>query len=224
MASATIRMKETVELSELRALADRLLPIEQGSRLLQPLERALIQVGVCASVTALNRGALKLAISRAYLDGATATHLQEIVSLVSGLGVHSLMISAAEILQRADDPSLNAPLSDEQRGLWDRYVGSSSFWNRFEQEMPGFLEAMLRLSAEQFVAFFDYCAIPWKGNAVSAVLKELTAMATDAVPGHRFLPGFRLHLGNAIKLGASRGMVFEALDIAANAPSHKGTP
>jgi alkylhydroperoxidase/carboxymuconolactone decarboxylase family protein YurZ len=54
------------------------------------------------------------------------------------------------------------------------------------------------------------------------VTKELIAMAVDATPTHRFAPGFRLHLANALQLGASRGEVEHSLDIAAAAPAHSG--
>jgi alkylhydroperoxidase/carboxymuconolactone decarboxylase family protein YurZ len=54
-------------------------------------------------------------------------------------------------------------------------------------------------------------------------VKELAAIACDAAPSHRFRPGFRVHLKNAIKLGLGRIAIFQALDIAAAAPAHPGT-
>jgi hypothetical protein len=82
---------------------------------------------------------------------------------------------------------------------------------------------MLLLSTDQFIAFFEYCAVPWKSRQVRAKVKELTAMACDATPAHRFLPGFRLHLANAVALGAGRLAIEEAMAIAAAAPQHQGT-
>jgi alkylhydroperoxidase/carboxymuconolactone decarboxylase family protein YurZ len=216
-------MNDYVELTHLHALARELAPSEADGMRMTPLERALLCVGVSASIASLNREALKACIADAYEKGASSAQLQEVVSLVSGLGVHSLMISSTEILRGADSLQRVAPLTREQQDLWKQHVGDSSFWKAFEHEMPGFLESMLRLSSDQFTAFFEYCAVPWKSHAISARLKELIAMATDAVPAHRFLPGFRLHLRNAIKLGATRAMIFEALDVAAFAPPHKGT-
>ena len=45
-------------------------------------------------------------------------------------------------------------------------------------------------------------------------------MAVDATPTHRYLPGMRLHLRNALKLGAGRAAVRRALEIAAEASAH----
>ena len=81
---------------------------------------------------------------------------------------------------------------------------------------------MLHLSPDMFVAFFNYCAIPWETGHVAAHIKELAAMACDITPSHCFGPGFRVHLSNVIKLGVGRQAIMEALDIAALAPIHIG--
>lgn len=135
------------------------------------------------------------------------------------------MMTAATIIAAAAraGEAAGGPLTEDQQKLWSRYVGEDPFWESFEREMPGFLEAMLRLSPDQFAAFFEYCAIPWKSGAVSARIKELVAMAVVATPAHRFLPGFKLHLANAITLGAEGVAIDEALDLAEDAPPHSGT-
>jgi hypothetical protein len=47
-------------------------------------------------------------------------------------------------------------------------------------------------------------------------------MAGDATPSHRYLPGMRLHLANAVRRGAGRTAILHALDLAAEAPAHPG--
>lgn len=193
---------------------------------LPSLTRAFIQLGLAASVTALDRNKISAAITDAYEQGATPTQIQEVIALISGLGVHSLMISAVGVLQGAVDRGLvqvMIPLDADRQALWDEKVGDDPFWNDFERELPGFLKAMLILSPDIFSGFFDYCAIPWQSGSVPARVKELIAMASDATPTHRFRPGFRIHLGNAIKLGCGRIAILETLDLAANAPTHRGT-
>jgi len=150
--------------------------------------------------------------------------VQETIALVSGLGVHSLMASSYRLLEKAKsiDKGLRAPLTIEQQTLWDKYIGDDPYWVGFEQEVPGFLDALLRLSPQLFRGFHEYCAIPWRSGTVPAVSKELIAMASDATPTHRFVPGMRLHMRNALKLGAGRRTILEALEIAAAAPEHSG--
>lgn len=210
----------SITVAELQVLAATALGGTPDGAPLDPMEIALIRLGLSASVTALNRDAVRTSIDEAAKAGATAAQMQEVVSLVSGLGVHSLMATAVPIALAAQVES--AQFTPEQQMLWEKYVGNDPFWSDFETELPHFLGAMLRLSSEQFIAFFEYCSVPWKSGQVRARLKELIAMACDATPAHRFAPGFRLHLRNALKLGAGRLAVMKALELAAETPPHEG--
>lgn len=214
-----------VSLDQLRAQALELLPAESGGALDQ-LARALVALGVAVSVTALDRAAIDKTIADAMDAGASLAQVQEVIALVSGLGVHSLMVSQVAVLDAARARGLvdeRVEFDPERKALWDRHVGDDPFWGGFEKFNPGCLKAMLQLSPDIFSAFFDYCAVPWRSGAVRAKIKELIAMACDATPEHRFAPGFHLHLENALGLGASRAEVLAALDIAAAAPQHSGT-
>lgn len=210
-----------VSLDDMRDIARDMIGTTPAGPPLSPLDVAFIRFGLAVSMTSLDRNAIDEAIARAQNDGATIDQLQEVLSLVSGLGVHSLMAASLPLSQAGGDAE--RPLTPSEAELWQRYVGNDPFWSGFEQEVPGFLGAMLRLSPDQFVAFFDYCAVPWKSGHVRARQKELIAMACDATPAHRFLPGFRLHLRNALSLGVSPNQIFEMLDLAASAPAHVGT-
>lgn len=221
----SISPQSAVSLEDLRQIAMGLLGDAPGGEPLPVEWAALIDLGVTAAVTSLDRDALEMAIDAALASGATIEQVQEAISLVSGLGVHSLMMSFAPLAARARAAGAidDAPLDKDRQALWDRHVGGDPFWAGFETELPGFLDAMLRLSPDQFVAFFDYCAVPWKSGTIRARCKELIALASDATPTHRFLPGFRLHLRNALSLGAGRAAILETLDLAAAAPPHRGT-
>jgi alkylhydroperoxidase/carboxymuconolactone decarboxylase family protein YurZ len=197
--------------------------VAQGDAL-GPIDRALIRLGLACALPSLNKEASRLAIADALSMGATAQQIQEVVSLMAGLGVHSLMLTAAMIVDEAilkDAPSADVFTPEEQK-LWDERIGTDPFWGRMDEELPAFLRSMLKLSPVQFEAFFDFCAVPWKTRTVSARTKELLAMASDAMPSHRFMPGFRLHLANAIKLGAGRSALEECLALAKGAPLHVG--
>jgi alkylhydroperoxidase/carboxymuconolactone decarboxylase family protein YurZ len=192
---------------------------------LDALSTALVELGVAVSVTCLDAGAIERGIAGAFDAGASVAQVQEVIALISGLGVHSLMASQARVLEQSARRGLidaSAPLDAERQALWDTYVGNDPFWTQFELHMPGFLDAMLRLSPDVFKGFFDFCAIPWKSGTVRAATKELIAMASDATPTHRFMPGFKVHLRNAIDLGNGRRAILQALDIAAAAPGHVG--
>ena len=188
-------------------------------------DRALISLATILSVTSINPSTIEDAIEKAFKAGATVAQVQEIAALVSGLGTHSLMVSGATIVRVATDKGLlprDLKFDRERKMLWDKHVGNDKFWENFSNELPGFLQSMLHLSPDMFVAFFNYCAIPWETGHVAAHIKELAAMACDITPSHCFGPGFRVHLSNVIKLGVGRQAIMEALDIAALAPIHIG--
>jgi alkylhydroperoxidase/carboxymuconolactone decarboxylase family protein YurZ len=213
-----------VTLQELRALARaRTADLADGEPL-DAVSAALIGVGLAAAVTALDGARLESALAAAVAAGATTEQLAETTALVSGLGVHSLMAAAPLILRsaRRRGELAEAALDPARQALWDETVGGSRYWEPFERELPGFLDALVRLSPAMFRAFMDYCAVPWRGVAVSALTKELVSLAVDATPGHRFRPGFRLHLEHAIARGAGRRAIEETLDLAAACPPHDG--
>ncbi|BBF69753.1 carboxymuconolactone decarboxylase family protein [Sphingomonas bisphenolicum] len=207
------------EFSALVTAAD----VDDGEAL-PAIDRALVKLGLACALPSLNKAASGRAITEALALGATTQQIQEIVSLIAGLGVHSLMLTSSLITTGAgltESDGTIAFTSDEQK-IWDARVGNDPFWDRMEDELPGFLRSMLKLSQAQFEAFFDFCAVPWKTRTVSARTKELLAMASDAMPSHRFMPGFRLHLANAIKLGAGRRALEDCLQLAAQTPAHVG--
>lgn len=215
-----------ISIPDLRAEAEALTAKLPAGEPLDQQAAALITLAVAVSVTALDRSAIDAAIAQAFDAGASIAQVQEIIALVSGLGVHSLMVSAAAVLDEAGRRGLadpQAPFDPERQLLWQQHVGDDPFWTAFSEEVPGFLDAMLRLSPDIFAGFFTYCAIPWQSGTVRAWVKELGAIACDAAPSHRFRPGFRVHLANAIKLGVGRTAIMQALDIAAAAPQHRGT-
>jgi alkylhydroperoxidase/carboxymuconolactone decarboxylase family protein YurZ len=214
-----------IDLADLRALAAASVIDAGEGEPMSAMEAALLRLGLAVSVTSLDRFIIRSRIGEALALGASVTQVQEVVSLVSGLGVHSLMVSAVDIVEQAAlaGQEIDQAFDDRRARLWAQHIGDDPFWSAFDRETPGFLRALLLLSPDQFVAFIDYCAVPWKSGSVRARLKELIAMASDATPTHRFLPGFKLHLANALALGAGRAAIMQALDIAAAAPPHVGT-
>src|SRR5258708_39527938 len=99
-------------LEEIDSEARALLADVADGRELDPLAIALIELGVRVSVTSLRPEAIRESIARAKAAGATSDQIQEIIGLVSALGVHSLMASAAAVLSAADAP----PPMDAPRG------------------------------------------------------------------------------------------------------------
>ncbi|SFB35560.1 Carboxymuconolactone decarboxylase family protein [Collimonas sp. OK607] len=214
-----------ITLEEMRSEALSFLKsCEEGDEL-DEQTAALIGLAVRASVSTLDIEGIDAYIERAFKAGATPAQVHETLVLISGLGVHTLMVGSRRVALIAQEQGLidgSTPLDPTRKMLWARYVGEDPYWSVVEREAPGFLDALLRQSPEAFKAFFDYCAVPWKTGALPPVSKELISIAVDATTTHRYLPGMRLHLSNAVKLGVGCVAIMQALDIAAEAPDHAG--
>ncbi|SFV02724.1 carboxymuconolactone decarboxylase family protein [Pseudoduganella namucuonensis] len=210
---------------QVRALVEPLIAAQAPGAALDTFSEALIRLAVRASVTTLDVAGCDTAIAACLDAGASARQVQEVLDLVSGLGVHTLMEATRRLaaqLRARGDTALDEPLDQRLQALWDKHVGDDPYWGAMEAEAPGFLDALLRLSPDGFEAFFNYCSVPWKSATLRPLLKELIAIAVDASTTHRYMPGLRLHLRNAAKLGAGRMEILQTLDIARGAPPHAG--
>ena len=197
--------------------------VERGDPL-DAASAALIGLGVSASLPALDSAATREQARRALAAGATAEQASETLMLVAGLGVHSLMEGARDLQAVLEErgEAESGPLDERRRVLWEEHVGSDPYWEHFEAQVPGFLEVLLRQSPESFEAFFAICAVPWQMGKLSARTKELIALATDSMPAHCYLPGVRIHVAGALKTGAGRQAIEEAIEIGAAAPEPGG--
>ncbi len=223
----TVEPARGTTVADVRAEALALLASVPDGDDLDPATVALITLAVHAAVSTLDGDGTDHAIRRALDAGATAAQVHETLVVVSGLGVHTLMEGSrrvADILRERGETALDEPLDADRTALRSRLQGDDPYWDDFDREVPGFLDALLRLSPEAYEAFFAYTAVPWRTGAVRGRVKELMSLASDATPTHRYLPGVRLHLANAVRLGAGRTAALHALDIAAAAPLHMGVP
>jgi alkylhydroperoxidase/carboxymuconolactone decarboxylase family protein YurZ len=213
-----------IGLDGLRDEVEQLLVDAPVGEPLAPMTRSLVEYGVRSSVTILDLAGARVAASAALDAGATAGQLHEVLALVSGLGVHTLMEGSRDLAGLLTSRGDALPELDEHRSdLRDQLLGpATSYWDIFESHVPGFLDAVLRLSPEAFEGFVSYGAIPARTRQLRPVVKEIVSVAVDALPNHRYLPGLRLHLATALKLGAGRTEIIEAIDLAAAAPAPPG--
>ncbi|MER6976254.1 hypothetical protein [Streptomyces carpinensis] len=182
----------------------------------------LINYALRAGAAALDpAGALEWQ-NRALAAGISGEQLHEAVTLMSSIGVHTFFESSRQLARAAVPPEDWGPLDEERQQLWDKYVGSSTYWTAMEEEIPGFLESLLRMSPLVFGEFIRYVGIPFRTRLFSNLTKELISMAADACPAHQYLPGMRMHLKNAIRGGAGRLAIEHTMRIAAQSPGHVG--
>ena len=105
----------------------------------QPLDdraRALIKLAVAVSVTSFNTDSIDAALQVCLDQGIESEAIQEIIALVSGLGVHSLMEGSRRLALRCG--SADVALDKTRQELWDRRIGDDTYWTSMETAIPGF--------------------------------------------------------------------------------------
>src|ERR1700694_4419029 len=137
-----------VTLGDVRAEAIGLLDRVPDGESLDDQTAALIGLAVRSTATALDMSGAREYAERALDLGATPDQVHEVLVVVSGIGVHTLMEGSrqlADLLRERGDTKIAEPLDERRMQLWGRYVGTDPFWQRMEAEAPGFLDALVRL-------------------------------------------------------------------------------
>lgn len=161
--------------------------------------------------------------SRAALDaGATLDELSEAMLLAAGIGLHG-MHEAPRVLREVLESRGDAlpELAPDDESYRERLL-ADPYWQRLHGQLPDFLDGALRLSPAAFRLIVDFLAIPWQEGSLPAKLKELIYVSIDTMPAHRYLPGMRFHIENALGLGATRQEILDVLDISAAAGPPRG--
>jgi alkylhydroperoxidase/carboxymuconolactone decarboxylase family protein YurZ len=218
-------MPEMLTVENVREAVLTMLAGAHGGESLDTVTAALIGLAVRAAPTTLDGPGTREYIDKALDVGATADQIHGTVVLVSALGVHGLYEGSrhvAEALRARGDARITGPLDAERRELLDHHAGDPGVRERMETAAPGFLEALVRLSPLAFEGYFAYRAVPWSMPGLSTLQKELISLAVDAMPSHRYLPTLRMHVANALALGAGSRAIEETLAIADSGPPHLG--
>ncbi|OZE96797.1 hypothetical protein CH300_27905 [Rhodococcus sp. 15-1154-1] len=212
----------TVSQQQVDTQAARLLKGVPDGDGLTEIQVALIQFALRATSSSLDTLGSRRWAERAVAAGATFDQLHEIVTLQSSVGVHAFFESSRALASAARPEGGWPPLDEQRQHLWDKHIGGTKYWTTMQEEIPGFLESLLRMSPEAFEGFITYCGLPFRAQLVPNITKELISMASDAATAHRYLPGMRMHLRNAVRMGAGRAAIDHALRLGAESPSFIG--
>ena len=161
-------------------------------------EIQLIAVGLSASVTNLDGGALRRHVRAALQSDATPKEILEVLKMAAILSLHSTSLGAPILIEEAkaanravaitSKSKASTPACDQMRaiGQWNQA------WDPFYDLDPAW--------TEQFIA-------AGTGFYTSGVLTpkfvELISIAFDAAVTHMYAPGTRRHIRAALSLGAS---------------------
>jgi len=87
-------------------------------------------------------------------------------------------------------------MTPDQRRAKERFIARRGFWHAS-------LDPLLWLNPRLFERYVDYSALSLRTSLLSPKEREFIYIAIDCNANHLYEPGLRLHLQNAIRIGAS---------------------
>jgi alkylhydroperoxidase/carboxymuconolactone decarboxylase family protein YurZ len=186
---------------------------------LEPKVKEFIYIAADSAATHMYEPGVRQHI-RAALDlGATGQEIMEVLELTSTLGIHACNIGVPVLIEVLEEEGLRdgpTPFDAEQERMKAEFTANRGYWHEF-------WEGMLELDPELFDAYVDFSSVPWKTGALEPKVKEFIYTAFDAAATHLYVPGLKLHMRNALGLGATKEEILEVLEIVSVIGIHAAT-
>ena len=99
-----------------------------------------------------------------------------------------------------------ADISGRRTELRDAFEHAMGYWNAA-------CEQALDTCPDWFEAWLDYSAVPWRTGGLSPKVKEFIYITLNASTTHLHEPALRLHIANALRLGASAAEILEVFQV-----------
>ncbi|MBU98732.1 MAG: gamma-carboxymuconolactone decarboxylase [Rhodospirillaceae bacterium] len=90
--------------------------------------------------------------------------------------------------------------------LKEEFIKNRGYWSKFWEDV-------LELDSNFFSTYSRFSSVPSKNNTLSPKIREFIYIAIDASTTHLYLPGLKLHMENALALGATRDEIMEVLEL-----------
>lgn len=74
-------------------------------------------------------------------------------------------------------------------------------------------ESLLDLHPDYFDAYLKLALVPFTNRHLTPKFQALVLLACDSSVTHLFVPGIRVHIENALRLGATRAEILEVLEL-----------
>jgi alkylhydroperoxidase/carboxymuconolactone decarboxylase family protein YurZ len=181
--------------------------------------REFIFIAADAAATHLYEPGIRQHVRAALDFGASPAEVMEVLELTSTLGIHACNIGIPlllEVLTEEGKRAGPAPLSPRQERLKAEFAESRGYWHEF-------WDGLLELDEELFAAYLDFSSVPWRTGVLEPKVKEFVYIAFDAAATHLYVPGLKLHMRNAVRLGATSAEIIEVLEIVSVIGIHAAT-
>jgi len=177
---------------------------------LTPLTHELIGLAGASACSGIDRPAIRSHVRAAVALGATFEQLREVIQLVSVQGIHTVTMGTPLVLEEAVAAGIPIPTSDTPEALEvrDEFILRRGYWSPLWDALVAFDPEFLR-------AYLNFSSLPWETGTLDAKTRELIYVAINSVTTHLFADGLKIHIRNALRLGATPREIVEVFEIVA---------
>ena len=190
-----------------------------GESHLEPKIKEFVYIAADAAATHLYEPGIRQHVAAALKYGATEQEIMEVIELTSTIGIHASNIGVPLLLEVLEEEGLRsgpAPLDERRERLKAEFTANRGYWHQF-------WDGLLELDPDLFEAYVEFSSVPWKTGTLPPKVKEFIYIAIDASTTHLYVPGLKLHMQNAVRLGATAGEIMEVLAIVSVIGIHAAT-
>ncbi|MCW2241825.1 carboxymuconolactone decarboxylase family protein [Azospirillum canadense] len=108
--------------------------------------------------------------------------------------------------QRASRSQGMFEMTERTQRLKDDFIRVRGYWNEF-------WDGLLQLSPDFFEAYLNLSSVPWTKGVLDPKVREFIYIAIDASTTHLYEPGLRIHIQNALRLGATKEEIMEVYQL-----------
>jgi alkylhydroperoxidase/carboxymuconolactone decarboxylase family protein YurZ len=178
---------------------------------LSPKVKELLYIAIDSATTHMYEPGLRIHIRNALGYGATRDEIMEVYELTATLGVHTITMGVPALMDAMRAAGRGAEveprtLTPRQEALKADFIANRGYWSAL-------WEGVLALSPDYFEAYATFSSVPWKTGTLEPKIRELIYIAIDASTTHLYEPGIRIHMENALKLGATPAEIMEVLEL-----------
>ncbi|KAF9886576.1 hypothetical protein FE257_011348 [Aspergillus nanangensis] len=185
----------------------------QGRGRLPPKIQEFIYIAVAACATHIHVPAVRAHIHAARSHGATSEEIMEVIGLTSLVGIHTVTLGAPILIELMEEEGITGTtgenvehLETERARIKDAFIQRRGFWT--DTWNP-----LLQLDPEFFESYMEFSSLASQSRAIEPKYREVIICAFDAATTHLYGRGTRIHMRNALRLGATPNEIMEMLEI-----------
>lgn len=182
----------------------------QGRSRLPGKIQEFIYIAVAACTTHIHAPTVRAHTRAAITLGATASEISEVIGLTYLVGIHTVTLGAPILLELLEEQGMelsqSADLASEKKRIKEEFIRRRGFWT--DTWNP-----LLDTDATFFEAYMDFSSFASSSSTLEPKYREIVVLAFDAATHHLYARGTKIHMRNAMALGATPEEIMEALEI-----------